>query len=50
MNLGAFSIRLAVKDLPASKAFYEKFGFRVFAGDAANRAEATGSGRHRQRQ
>ena len=35
MNLGAFSISLAVKDLQASKAFYEKFGFRVFAGDAS---------------
>jgi catechol 2,3-dioxygenase-like lactoylglutathione lyase family enzyme len=35
MNLGAFSISLAVKDLEASKAFYEKFGFRAFAGNAA---------------
>jgi catechol 2,3-dioxygenase-like lactoylglutathione lyase family enzyme len=35
MNLGAFSISLAVKDLQASKAFYEKFGFKPFAGDAA---------------
>ena len=35
MQLGAFSISLAVKDLQASKAFYERFGFRVFAGDAA---------------
>ena len=35
MDLGAFSISLAVKDLAASKAFYEKFGFRVFAGNAA---------------
>ena len=33
MELGAFSISLAVKDLQASKAFYEKFGFRPFAGD-----------------
>ena len=33
MELGAFSISLAVKDLQASKAFYEKFGFRVFMGD-----------------
>jgi catechol 2,3-dioxygenase-like lactoylglutathione lyase family enzyme len=33
MELGAFSISLSVKDLTASRAFYEKFGFRVFAGD-----------------
>jgi len=26
---------LAVKDLEASRAFYEKFGFKVFAGDAS---------------
>jgi catechol 2,3-dioxygenase-like lactoylglutathione lyase family enzyme len=35
MDLGAFSISLAVKDLEASRAFYEKFGFKVFAGDAS---------------
>jgi len=35
MELGAFSISLAVKDVEASKRFYEKFGFKVFAGDAA---------------
>ncbi len=35
MKLGAFSISLAVKDLAASRAFYEKFGFTVFGGDAA---------------
>lgn len=33
MELGAFSISLAVKDIAASKAFYEKFGFKVFGGD-----------------
>ena len=33
MELGAFSISLAVKDLAASRAFYEKFGFTAFAGD-----------------
>ncbi len=36
MDLGAFSISLAVKDLRASKAFYEKLGFEVVGGDAAN--------------
>lgn len=35
MNLGAFSISLAVKDLAASRAFYERFGFTVFSGDAS---------------
>jgi predicted enzyme related to lactoylglutathione lyase len=33
MELGAFSISLAVKDITASKAFYEKLGFKVFGGD-----------------
>ena len=35
MELGAFSISLAVKALEASRAFYEKFGFEAFAGDPA---------------
>ena len=35
MELGAFSVSLAVKDLAASRSFYEKFGFEVFGGDAA---------------
>lgn len=35
MDLGAFSISLAVKDLGASRTFYEKLGFRVFAGEAS---------------
>ncbi len=35
MNLGAFSISLAVQDLTASREFYEKFGFEVFGGDAS---------------
>ena len=33
MELGAFSISLAVKDIEASKRFYEKLGFTIFAGD-----------------
>jgi catechol 2,3-dioxygenase-like lactoylglutathione lyase family enzyme len=33
MELGAFSISLAVKDITASRAFYEKFGFNVVGGD-----------------
>lgn len=32
MKLGAFSISLNVKDINASKAFYENLGFKVFAG------------------
>ena len=32
LPLGAFSISLDVKDLSASKAFYEKLGFTAFAG------------------
>ena len=35
MELGAFSISLAVKDLEASRSFYEKLGFTPFAGNAA---------------
>ena len=32
MSLGNFSVSLAVKDLAASQAFYEKLGFHVIAG------------------
>lgn len=35
MQLGASSVSLAVKGLEASRAFYEKFGFRAFAGNAS---------------
>jgi catechol 2,3-dioxygenase-like lactoylglutathione lyase family enzyme len=34
MDLGAFSVSLAVKDLAASRAFYETLGFTQFHGDA----------------
>jgi catechol 2,3-dioxygenase-like lactoylglutathione lyase family enzyme len=33
MKLGAFSISLNVKDIQASKAFYENLGFTVFGGN-----------------
>ena len=33
MELGAFSISLAVKDIKASLVFYEKLGFTIFGGD-----------------
>ncbi len=35
MDLGIFSLSLAVKDLAASRAFYEKLGFAVLGGDPA---------------
>jgi lactoylglutathione lyase len=35
MELGNFSISLAVKDLDASRQFYEKLGFKPFGGDAS---------------
>lgn len=33
MNLGNFSVSLSVKDIKASKQFYEALGFTVFHGD-----------------
>ena len=35
MRLGNFSVSLAVKDIAASRAFYEKLGFRPIGGDQA---------------
>jgi catechol 2,3-dioxygenase-like lactoylglutathione lyase family enzyme len=35
LELGAFSVSLAVKDLEASRSFYEKLGFTAFMGDAS---------------
>jgi len=46
MNLGAFSISLAVKDLEASRRFYDKFGFKVFAGNAAQNWLILKNGEH----
>lgn len=37
MQLGNFSVSLAVKDIAASRAFYEKLGFTVWGGDQAQR-------------
>ena len=34
MDLGAFSVSLAVKDLEKSRAFYAELGFETFAGTA----------------
>src|SRR5262245_28096604 len=36
MQLGNFSVSLAVKDLKASRAFYEKLGFRAIGGDPSH--------------
>ncbi len=33
MSLGNFSVSLTVKDIAASRAFYEKLGFEIVAGD-----------------
>lgn len=33
MEIGAFSVSLAVQDLQASRSFYENLGFEVFMGD-----------------
>jgi predicted lactoylglutathione lyase len=46
MNLGAFSISLAVKDLAASRTFYEKFGFTAFAGDPSQNWLIVKNGTH----
>jgi lactoylglutathione lyase len=35
MELGNFSVSLAVKDIEASKVFYQKLGFTVYAGEQA---------------
>lgn len=35
MELGCFSVSLTVNDLEASRQFYEKLGFEVYAGDTA---------------
>lgn len=35
MELGAFSVSLTVKDIELSRQFYEKLGFREFAGEQA---------------
>jgi catechol 2,3-dioxygenase-like lactoylglutathione lyase family enzyme len=37
LRLGNFSVSLAVKDIAASRAFYEKLGFKVVAGDQAKK-------------
>jgi lactoylglutathione lyase len=46
MELGAFSVSLAVKDLEASRTFYEKFGFKPFAGEASRKWLILKNGQH----
>ena len=46
MELGNFSVSLAVKDIEASKRFYEKLGFTVFMGDQAQHWLIMKSGEH----
>lgn len=46
MELGTFSVSLAVKDLTISKAFYEKLGFEVVGGDAAQNWLILRNGQH----
>jgi len=46
MELGAFSISLAVKDIKASKALYEKLGFKVFVGDISQNWPVLKNGEH----
>lgn len=46
MELGAFSVSLAVKDIQASKTFYEKLGFAPVMGDAAKHWLVLRNGTH----
>ncbi len=46
MELGAFSISLAVKDIQASKAFYEKLGYHAFHGDISQNWLILKNGEH----
>ena len=46
MELGAFSISLAVKDLEASRKFYEEFGFTIFGGDPSQNWLILKNGNH----
>ncbi len=46
MDLGAFSSSLAVKDIHASKAFYEKLGFTTLGGDIAQNWAILKNGDH----
>jgi lactoylglutathione lyase len=47
MDIGAFTISLTVKNLEASRAFYEKFGFTVVGGDASQNWLVMKNGDHK---
>lgn len=46
MELGTFSVSLSVKDIGASKLFYERLGFQAFAGDQSQNWLIMRSGSH----
>src|ERR1700730_12433185 len=46
MELGAFLVSLAVTDIGASRAFYEKLGFKVVGGDASQKWLVLNNGPH----
>ena len=46
MELGNFSVSLAVKDIEASKVFYEKLGFVVFMGNQSQNWLIMKNGEH----
>ena len=46
MELGNFSVSLAVKDIEVSKLFYQKLGFTVFAGDQSQQWLIMKNGQH----
>ena len=46
MDLGAFSVSLAVKDLEASRLFYQKLGFEVVGGQQAEMWLILRNGKH----
>ena len=45
MNLGAFSISLAIADLAVSRDLYERFGFGVIGGDPSQNWQILRNGR-----
>jgi len=46
MELGNFSVSLAVKDIEASKQFYQKLGFKVFGGEQSQNWLILKNGNH----
>jgi lactoylglutathione lyase len=46
MELGNFSVSLAVKDIEASRLFYEKLGFTVFMGEQSQNWLIMKNGEH----